>query len=189
MGNEFYITGGNTSVNYSAYSNGKNDVVIPAGTFTPASSIVLTPESVLFTDIDNGNFTLASGSNVINRGNNALYSVALSGMNDLAGNERIVGSSIDMGAFENQTDLGTGISTGSIVKLQLYPNPVTDVLYLSGVDNNAFISITDMTGRVIINKNMKGKSLPVSHLTEGVYTIKIIDANGTKTAKFVKKGR
>ncbi len=189
MGNEFYITGGNTSVNYSAYSNGKNDVVIPAGTFTPASSIVLTPESVLFTDIYNGNFTLASGSNVINRGNNALYSVALSGMNDLAGNERIVGSSIDMGAFENQTDLGTGISTGSIVTLQLYPNPVTDVLYLSGVDNNAFISITDMTGRVIINKNMKGKSLPVSHLTEGVYTIKIIDANGTKTAKFVKKGR
>jgi len=189
MGNELYITGGNTSVNYSAYSNGKNDVVIPAGTFTPASGIVLTPESVLFTDIDNGNFTLASGSNVINRGNNALYSVALSGMNDLAGNERIVGSGIDMGAFENQTDLGTGISTGSIVKLQLYPNPVTDILYLSGVDDNALVSITDMAGRVIVNKNMKGKSLPVSHLTEGVYTIKIIDANGTKTAKFVKKGR
>ena len=100
-----------------------------------------------------------------------------------------MGSSIDMGAFENQTDFITGISTGSIDKLQLYPNPVAEKLYLSGVDENALISIADMTGRIIINKNLKGGYIQVSFLHEGVYTIMITDTKGTRSAKFVKKGK
>ena len=86
-------------------------------------------------------------------------------------------------------DIGTGISTDDVNKMQLYPNPVTDVLYLSGVAENANIRITDMTGRVLIKMDLKTKSLPVSNLTEGIYTITVRDGSGTRTAKFVKKGR
>lgn len=86
-------------------------------------------------------------------------------------------------------DIGTGNSTDDVNKMQLYPNPVTDVLYLSGVAENANIRITDMTGRVLIKMDLKTKSLPVSNLTEGIYTITVRDGSGTRTAKFVKKGR
>ena len=189
QGNQFYIAGGNISLNYSAYANGNNDVVTTEGTLTAANSIQLTPGSILFNNAASGDYTLASGSKAINGGNNAFYSDALYGSLDLGGNIRLMGSSIDMGAFENQTDFITGISTGSIDKLQLYPNPVAEKLYLSGVDENALISIADMTGRIIINKNLKGGYIQVSFLQEGVYTIMITDTKGTRSAKFVKKGK
>jgi hypothetical protein len=189
QGNQFYIAGGNISLNYSAYANGNNDVVTTEGTLTAANSIQLTPGSILFNNAASGDYTLASGSKAINGGNNAFYSDALHGSLDLGGNIRLMGSSIDMGAFENQTDFITGISTGSIDKLQLYPNPVAEKLYLSGVDENALISIADMTGRIIINKNLKGGYIQVSFLQEGVYTIMITDTKGTRSAKFVKKGK
>ena len=84
---------------------------------------------------------------------------------------------------------GTGVSTGNINKLQLYPNPAVDKLYLSGVDEDALISITDLTGRVIKSGNLKGNFIMVDYLQEGVYSIMITDSNGTKSAKFVKRNR
>ena len=82
-----------------------------------------------------------------------------------------------------------GVSTGNINKLQFYPNPVTDKLYLSGVDEDALIRITDLNGRVIKSCNLKGNFIQVDYLQEGVYSILITDNNGTKSAKFVKRNR
>ncbi|MBQ3388987.1 MAG: hypothetical protein IJG60_07230 [Thermoguttaceae bacterium] len=52
----------------------------------------------LFTDAANGDYTLVSGSVAINAGNNDYVTVST----DLAGNDRIVGGIVDMGAYEYQ---------------------------------------------------------------------------------------
>ncbi|SDD63716.1 choice-of-anchor Q domain-containing protein [Niabella drilacis] len=61
----------------------------------------------LFTNAGSGNYTLMEASPAVNAGNNQLWNAAnVSGTTvDLAGNARLVGNSIDMGAFELQTVL------------------------------------------------------------------------------------
>ncbi|MGX5852124.1 choice-of-anchor Q domain-containing protein [Dyadobacter jiangsuensis] len=69
----------------------------------------------LFTDAANGNFTLKTSSPCRNTGNNAANTTAT----DLAGNPRISGFAIDMGAYEYRTTRGyvklgaTGASDGT----------------------------------------------------------------------------
>jgi hypothetical protein len=57
----------------------------------------------LFVNASGGDFHLRDGSPVINRGNNSAPSVPTT---DLDGNDRIVGSNVDMGAYENQRSGG-----------------------------------------------------------------------------------
>ena len=56
------------------------------------------PNLPLFTDAENGDYTLAAGSQAINAGNNDFVTAET----DLAGNPRIVGGIVDLGAYEYQ---------------------------------------------------------------------------------------
>jgi Right handed beta helix region/Secretion system C-terminal sorting domain len=64
----------------------------------------------LFFNVANGDYTLGTASPAINKGSNAYYTDADKGNGsltdkDLLGNKRLVNSSIDIGAYENQTVL------------------------------------------------------------------------------------
>ena len=56
------------------------------------------PNLPLFTDAENGDYTLAAGSQAINAGNNDFVTAET----DLAGNPRIAGGIVDLGAYEYQ---------------------------------------------------------------------------------------
>lgn len=56
------------------------------------------PNLPLFTDAENGDYTLAAGSQAINAGNNDFVTAET----DLAGNPRIVNGIVDLGAYEYQ---------------------------------------------------------------------------------------
>ncbi|WP_317127030.1 choice-of-anchor Q domain-containing protein, partial [Paenimyroides tangerinum] len=56
----------------------------------------------MFANPTNGDFTLTITSPAINAGSNTLYGASLSTATDLAGNPRLFGTTIDMGAYENQ---------------------------------------------------------------------------------------
>ncbi|MBR5414683.1 MAG: right-handed parallel beta-helix repeat-containing protein [Thermoguttaceae bacterium] len=56
----------------------------------------------LFSDVANSNYTLAENSQAINKGNNEYVETET----DLAGNPRIVGGTIDLGAYEYQSGGG-----------------------------------------------------------------------------------
>jgi len=58
-------------------------------------------EGDVFTNPDNGDFTLKINSPVINLGNNALYPGLDENTLDLAGNPRLFGTNIDLGAYES----------------------------------------------------------------------------------------
>lgn len=74
----------------------------------------------LFTNAAGGNYTLQGGSPAVNAGSNQLYTDAGGDLNtdtDLAGNRRLAGGTIEMGAFENQTALPVLFGAiGAVVK-------------------------------------------------------------------------
>lgn len=71
----------------------------------------------------------------------------------------------------------------------LYPNPVTDgKLYITSAENKVKeIEIFDILGRVVLQTLLIQKELSVSHISPGVYIIKIKEAKTTVTRKLIIK--
>ena len=79
------------------------------------------------------------------------------------------------------TDPTTGITEQTAEIIALWPNPVTNTLYLDIMDGTS-VSIFDMTGRMVKQEHYEGK-IDVSNLAPGIYAIK---AEGV-TVRFVKE--
>lgn len=73
-----------------------NAIIGQKGDDSAETSIQLTADDPGFTDAANGDFSLLSTSVLLDRGNSAKATVS----KDLAGNDRIVNSSVDIGAYE-----------------------------------------------------------------------------------------
>jgi hypothetical protein len=76
-------------------------------------------------------------------------------------------------------------NVNNTVNVSLYPNPATDVLNVSGVENVTSLVINDINGRTIKTVN-NITSINVSDLNAGVYFINITTENGNVTKKFMK---
>ncbi|ALR31544.1 hypothetical protein ATE47_13910 [Chryseobacterium sp. IHB B 17019] len=72
-------------------------------------------------------------------------------------------------------------------KIQIFPNPVADMIRISGIDNGQSIQIYNMAGQLVKSEAFDQK-INVSQLTSGVYLLKINTKNfQTHEFKFVKK--
>jgi hypothetical protein len=75
------------------------------------------------------------------------------------------------------------------INIKLYPNPVTDVLFIE-LQNLKNYTITDITGKVILTQKSNGmgiENIEVNTLNNGVYFIKLSQKDNTIiTQKFVK---
>jgi len=75
--------------------------------------------------------------------------------------------------------------------IQLYPNPVSDILYIDGLEDNHVLvirNILGMTVKMADRKELKNNSLPVGELPAGVYFISVFaDKQMAKQMKFVKE--
>ncbi|WP_300670031.1 reprolysin-like metallopeptidase [Soonwooa sp.] len=70
-------------------------------------------------------------------------------------------------------------------KLQVYPNPASDVINISNITSKSTYQIVNMAGQVVANGATDGK-VQVSKLDKGVYII-TIESNGQKSqTKFIK---
>lgn len=83
------------------------------------------------------------------------------------------------------------IKTKAVLVLQVAPNPVTDNLKISGLNGKGQISIHDITGRVVLRKEIaltqQTLSFDVSVLSKGMYMVEYFDGNTTETKKFCKQ--
>ena|GEM_PF-6507586 len=105
-------------LDYSGYPgiiNGYNNLTTFDGWDNgPGDNFLYDPELPLFVDAENGDYRLAEGSQAIDKGDNAYVPEGVT--TDLAGNPRIVGGTVDIGAYEYQeTGPGPILETPSIV--------------------------------------------------------------------------
>ena len=72
--------------------------------------------------------------------------------------------------------------------LKVYPNPVNDMIFISGVNAKSVITIRDFSGKVIntINGVNAMGGVNVSNLKTGAYLIEMTNNNNVQTAKFIK---
>ncbi len=71
-------------------------------------------------------------------------------------------------------------------KLTLYPNPVTNQMFISA-DNIQKIDLYNILGTLVKTATKDTESIDLSHLTPGNYIVKITTDSGTITKKIIKK--
>jgi hypothetical protein len=71
--------------------------------------------------------------------------------------------------------------------ISLYPNPCTDKVHLAFQHSDEYeISITDMTGKTVLTKTVKGATaeMDMSGLTAGIYFMKLVTVNNAEQDVF-----
>jgi hypothetical protein len=81
----------------------------------------------------------------------------------------------------------TDISNVTEKESLLYPNPTTNILYFSDKADKINILIFDVTGKLVLSKQITDNQINVGNLQNGIYTIKIENAKGMVVRKFVKQ--
>ena len=75
----------------------------------------------------------------------------------------------------------TGIEELGISSFFVFPNPVSNKLYIQGVDEYAALEVFNLTGKSVIEG--KGTELDVTSLNQGTYILRI----NNQYLKFIKK--
>ena len=88
------------------------------------------------------------------------------------------------------------LTTNEVIReidaLEIFPNPVSDILYIKSISNdkrsNQFIEIYDMAGRKLWVNNISGNRVNVSALKTGSYFIRVTQNSvSIYSGRFIKK--
>lgn len=91
--------------------------------------------------------------------------------------------------FDDIQLLGTiGIFEETFTQINVYPNPVSDVLYLGNADNLKNVSIYSLTGQLIYQSDDVNNSINVSDYPSGMYMLRANGIDGLQyRSKFMVK--
>jgi hypothetical protein len=82
----------------------------------------------------------------------------------------------------------TGIPTINTAKLQLYPTPVEDMLYIQSDQSIHSFELFNVVGVKVMEANNPEDRINMSHLEKGMYCIRIkLNGDQVFTGKVVKK--
>ena len=90
---------------------------------------------------------------------------------------------------------GSGINEveSGVASLSIYPNPTTNnaTLSISNLNEEATVVLCDMQGRTIssekVSAGIKVATLNTANLESGIYYVRVITANSTRTEKLIKR--
>lgn len=87
----------------------------------------------------------------------------------------------------HSSNLGTSTSELTRTKIQIFPNPVSEIISISGIENAQTFEIYNMTGQLVRTEDF-AKKINVSSLSSGTYVIRIkTKESKIHEFKFVKK--
>ncbi len=81
-------------------------------------------------------------------------------------------------------EFGSNIADNTIC---VYPNPVTDILYLDSPEAILDVCIYSITGKMVLQQTNIGSSVNVNHLPSGTYILKLQRGDESYTHKIIKK--
>ncbi len=99
----------------------------------------------------------------------------------------------NVSALSNPITVKTLLATSNIElsknDILLYPNPVSDILTISGLTNNTEINVFNMNGIRLIRSiaNTTKTELDLSALKQGIYVLKLTDSDRILTKMIVRK--
>ncbi|WP_375436901.1 M4 family metallopeptidase [uncultured Hymenobacter sp.] len=95
---------------------------------------------------------------------------------------------VEEGVVKSDSNMGL-MNQGSAQRLEVYPNPATDVLRIAMPGNGAAVavSVTDLRGVQVIGAQVEGGQLNVSSLAKGIYTLTVSDGQKVFHQRFVKQ--
>jgi hypothetical protein len=67
--------------------------------------------------------------------------------------------------------------------VSVFPNPVIDVLNISGITEGEMVEIYDIQGRLVLRQNFHGTGIRTERLSAGIYFLKCKDFNPVKILK------
>lgn len=158
---------------------------IYSGALTPNPGTGEISSPALFADTLNGDYTLLPNSPGIDEGIDA-YTFNLN--YDLDGNNRVIGSSPDIGAYEFNPFLNTLEQVNTLHAL--YPNPTANLVVLQFTSPvKGKLQIYDATGKQIEELNVKNKEkieVKLPH-QKGLYILKLNSNKGTEIYRVIKQ--
>jgi len=146
-------------------------------------------EDPLFEGTSDHPYMLSNESPCINTGTPDTTGLNLPEL-DLAGNPRIYGGRIDMGAYENQeVVVTTNKSIHQILStdIEIHPNPARNEIFVSVKDGVIIkeANIYNQMGQKVLCKKGKTNTVDVSMLQHGMYIIEIEIDNGKLRSKLI----
>ncbi|MCJ8155571.1 T9SS type A sorting domain-containing protein, partial [Chryseobacterium sp. SSA4.19] len=98
-------------------------------------------------------------------------------------------STASLAVLVNNTTLSVGNAVKSSSDMQIYPNPVREILNVSGKEEIVKLVIFSADGRKAMEKVLSNgeRNINVSSLAQGVYLIQVFTKNAVQTFKFIKK--
>ena len=132
--------------------------------------------------ISASNFILQSISPAINVGDNSLFPNLDANTKDLAGNARVFGSIIDLGAYEFQGTLV--VNSVSENKIQTYPNPTDGIIFIK-TGKEEKVNLYNIIGQFIKTVSLQSgiNRIDITTLPTGLYILKTMN----ESFKIMKK--
>ena len=128
-----------------------------------------------------GNFIPSSASDwVLDTVNLTAYAGQTVFVKFVAKNDQSNNLYIDELRIENGIDLG--LSVMKFAKNNIYPNPTSGEVFIDNINEGDIIKISDLSGKILIQKKMTNGKINISDLENGIYFIKI---NHTNLGKIV----
>ncbi|WP_179352158.1 T9SS type A sorting domain-containing protein [Winogradskyella vidalii] len=128
-----------------------------------------------------------SASNyIIDQGDNSYYDTAIFASLDLSGNERFFNTTIDLGAYEYNSTLGIDNVFLNTNAVKLYPNPVSDRLYIQSTEQIESVAIYNTNGQLVKESHTVNTGIDVSNLSTGLYLIQMKTASSSINQKFFR---
>ena len=78
------------------------------------------------------------------------------------------------------------VATAELTGLRIYPNPVSQTLYIEGFTQTATARMHTLTGQRILTQPIR-HSLEVSHLPTGTYMLSLSHKGTTTRLKLIKQ--
>jgi hypothetical protein len=86
------------------------------------------------------------------------------------------------------SNCAVGVEPLSISTESVYPNPIENILNLQLLGENKLISLTDVTGRIVMDEMPNtSQTLDMRSFKPGIYFLKVKSTGGTRNIKILKK--
>ncbi|MBQ4801538.1 T9SS type A sorting domain-containing protein [Aquimarina sp. MMG015] len=127
------------------------------------------------------NYISTEFSPMVNQGSNSIPVFF-----DIMNNQRPSGSNKDIGAFEF-IDINLSIEESLQESFFIYPNPVTDYIYINSINAIYDLAFTDINGKLLFKKEGCKFPIDIRNFPQGLYFLSLKNEKMVVTYKIIKQ--